>query len=213
MMTRRTMVLAGLAAAATLPLAGPARAETLDELLSRVAKARAGLKTLVGPFTQARRIGLLAAEVKSQGTMTLVRPDRLRWELGAPDEITYWVGPEGLAYKSKHGQGRAQGMTAKVAAALDDLRTLLAGDLNALRSRYDLKVLPTTDGTHAFEATPKAGGGGGARLARVAFALSSDLVAPVRATLVEGPRDKTEIVFGSLERNATVDPARVKPPF
>jgi outer membrane lipoprotein-sorting protein len=210
MIARRELMLGTLV---TVAFARTARGAELDDVLAQIAKARSGLKTLVGPFSQSRRIGLLASEIKSHGTMTLVRPDRLRWELAAPDEITYWVGPEGLAYKGKNGQGRAQGMTAKVAAALADLRVLLGGDLGELRSRYDLKMLPTSDGTRAFEATPRAGEAGAARLKRVAFVLSSDLVAPLRATLVEGPKDKTEIVFGALEKNVAVDLARVKPPF
>jgi hypothetical protein len=65
----------------------------------------------------------------------------------------------------------------------------------------------------AFEATPRAGTAPGGRLDRLAFALGPDRVRPVRATLVEGPRDRTEITFGALERDAAVDPARVRPPF
>src|SRR5262245_60475948 len=81
-----------------LAFGGAARADEVADALADIAKARAGLQTLVGGFTQERTIGLLATAVKSEGEMTVVRPDRLRWELRPPDAIVYWIGPEGLAY-------------------------------------------------------------------------------------------------------------------
>ena len=66
---------------------------------------------------------------RSTGFFTLVRPDRLRWELAPPDDVVYWVTPEGLAYKSAAGQGKVPAASQKIAAALGDLRILLGGDL------------------------------------------------------------------------------------
>mgnify|MGYP006171435663 CR=1 FL=1 len=49
------------------------------------------VRTLAAPefFDSHEAIGLLATVVKSEGEMTLVRPDRLRWELKPPDAIIY----------------------------------------------------------------------------------------------------------------------------
>ena len=212
---RRRVFLKGLAGAAGFALATrvaprSARADELDDVLARVASSRASLRTLVGPFTQVRKIGLLSSEVRSTGVMTLVRPDRLRWELAAPDDVVYWITPEGLAYKSKNGQGQVRGANARIAATLDDLRTVLAGDLGALRARYDLRLVSSNESGAAFEAVPRAGAS--APVSRIAFSLASDLVRPVRATLVEGPRDRSDIIFGELQRDAEVDPAIVRPP-
>ena len=206
---QRRMFLAG--AASLVLLSRVARADELDDALARVAAARAGLKTLVGPFTQVRKIGLLAAEIRSTGTLTLVRPDRLRWELAAPDDVTYWVTPEGLAYKGKSGQGQVPNAGARIAATLDDLRTVLGGDLALLRQRYDLKLVPATAGAAvAFEATPHAGLG--IHVQKIAFSIAADLVRPVRTTLVESPRDRSDIVFGDLQRDVAVDPAAMRAP-
>ncbi len=90
----RRSFLAGLS---ILAFSRAARADEVDAVLAEIGKARAGIQTLVAPFTQERTIGLLATAVKSEGEMTMVRPDRLRWELKPPDAITYWIGPEGLA--------------------------------------------------------------------------------------------------------------------
>jgi outer membrane lipoprotein-sorting protein len=197
---------AGVAASLVAPAIARAEASELDKLLVAIAEARASLKTLTGPFVQERMIGLLSAKVKSNGTLTLVRPDRLRWELAPPDDIVYWVTPDGLAYRSKRGEGHVGAGQARIAAALDDLRTVLGGDLQALRARYDLRLA----GELTFEATPREPSP--AHLEKIAFALAADKVTPVRVELVEGPRDRTIIKFGALQRDLAIDPARMRPP-
>jgi len=196
--------------AATLLASRVARAAApVDDLLARVARARAHLRTLQGPFTQTRTIGLLATDVRSQGTLTVVCPDRLRWDLAPPDDMSFFVLPEGLAYRGPHGQGRAPASSARVAGGLDDLRTLLGGDLAALRARWDLRLV-RDDATGAeLEATARPGAA--APLASIRFALAPDLVRPVRALLVEGPKDRTDVQFGAMVVDAPVDPARMRP--
>ena len=184
-------------------------ADALDDRLREVGAARAKMKTLSGPFTQERTIGLLASKVSSTGAIALVRPDRLLWELAAPDSVSYWIGPEGLAYKGKQGQGRLP-VTTKVAPALEDLRTLLGGDLASLRERYEMKDVTSGKG-FAFEAVPKKKED--ARFQKIVLELAEDLARPKHITLVESARDKTEIVFGDLAMNAVIDPARVRPNF
>ena len=207
-LTRRD-VLASLLALSAVAAVRPARADALDDALARIAKARAPLKTLVGPFTQERTIGLLSTSVKSHGTLTLVRPDRLRWELAPPDDVVYWITPEGLAYRSKSGQGRVSGAQARLASSLDDLRTLLGGDLGKLRTRYDLKLLSDKEGETTFEATPR---DPAMPLKLLRFGVAADGATPRFAELFEGGRDKTRIEFGALQRDVPVDPAVVRAP-
>jgi outer membrane lipoprotein-sorting protein len=183
--------------------------EALDRALAAVARARANVTTLTGPFTQERTIGLLAAKVRSTGTLTLVRPDRLRWELAAPDDVVYWVTPEGLAYKSASGQGKVPAASQKIAAALDDLRILLGGDLSALRARYDLSGACHGADPVDFHAVPK--GGTSASFQEIRFTLAPDLVSPRSATIVEGPRDRTEIRFGAIRANTVVPASTMSP--
>lgn len=207
-LTRRD-VLASLLALSAVAAVRPARADALDDALARIAKARAPLKTLVGPFTQERTIGLLSTSVKSHGTLTLVRPDRLRWELAPPDDVVYWITPEGLAYRSKSGQGRVSAAQARLASSLDDLRTLLGGDLGKLRTRYDLKLLSDKEGETTFEATPR---DPAMPLKLLRFGVAADGATPRFAELFEGGRDKTRIEFGALQRDVPVDPAVVRAP-
>ena len=180
------------------------------ELLARIRRARAHVHTLRGPFEQVRIIRLLTAEVRSRGTMFLVRPDRLRWELGAPDDVTFWIGPGGLAYRGQHGGGRLPAATVRMGGALEDLRTLLGGDLEGLRDRWDLRVVRDDSHGAELEATPKAREEAAFKSLRLA--LDADLLRPTRALLVEGTQDSTRIEFGALDVNSVVDDALMRPP-
>jgi hypothetical protein len=221
--SRRTL----LAASALALCSGIARSvqagDPTADLLARIARARAPVRTLQGPFTQTRTIGLLSTDVRSAGSLTLVRPDRLRWQLAPPDDITFWVGPAGLAYRSAHGQGRMPATNARIAAALEDLHALLGGDLARLSDRWSLNVVRDDASGAEIEATPlttapavpgvDASAGGASALARrLRFALAPDLVRPTRALLVEGEHDRTTIEFGDLAVNAPVDESAMRPP-
>lgn len=183
--------------------------DVLDRALADVARARANVTTLTGPFTQERTIGLLAAKVRSTGTLTLVRPDRLRWELAPPDDVVYWITPEGLAYRSASGQGKVPAASQKIAAALDDLRLLLGGDLGSLRTRYDLSGTCHAGDPIELRAVPKASTS--TSFQEIRFTLAPDLVSPRTATIVEGPRDRTEIHFGLIRANVPVPPGTMSP--
>ena len=181
----------------------------LDRALADIAHARANVATLTGPFTQERTIGLLAAKVRSTGTLTLVRPDRLRWELAAPDDVVYWMSPEGLAYRSPSGHGKVPAAGQKIAAALGDLRVLLGGDLGSLRGRYDLTGTCRGTDPIVFRAVPRPGTA--ASFQEIRFTLAPDLVSPLSVTIVEGPRDRTEIRFGPIQKDRPVAPGAMSP--
>lgn len=198
-MIRRRELLLGILAT---PLV--ARADATDDTLAQIARARAGEKTLTGPFTQVATVGLLRAQVTSTGKLYLQYPSRLRWELGPPDSVTYWVAPEGLAYRGLHGSGRVP-IDTTAQADVEALRAMLGGDLRALRARFDVRLVPSTSTGPALECTPKAGGA--ARLASLTFELDRDLVRPRKAKIFYDNRNKTEITFGELVRDAPIDPA------
>ncbi|MBL9108208.1 MAG: outer membrane lipoprotein carrier protein LolA, partial [Myxococcales bacterium] len=98
-LSRRSLALgaSGLAMSALVPSGArgdertPITGAKLDELFAEVARARKGAKSFAGPFTQTRKMGLMKAQIVSQGRVSLVLPDRLRWELFPPDEIVYFV--------------------------------------------------------------------------------------------------------------------------
>ncbi|HEY2366101.1 MAG TPA: outer membrane lipoprotein carrier protein LolA [Polyangiaceae bacterium] len=196
-MNRRGFVLGTLATIAT-----PVRAFADEDKLAAVARARAGVKTIVGPFTQVATIGLLRSQQQSSGTLYLQYPNRIRWELGPPDSVTYWVAPEGLAYRGAHGSGRVAPSSSQQ-ADVDALRSILAGDPVALRARFDVKEIASDTTGPAFECIAKVAG----PLKKLTFWLDADLVRPRKATIVYDNRNQTQITFGELKRDQPIDPA------
>ena len=219
-LSRRRFLVAGAALGAAFAhrraLAGPPADPPLDPplaaALADVAKARAKLTTLQGPFTQVRTVALLAAKVTSTGKMWLVRPDRLRWQLDPPDAATYWVLPDALAYQTQSGSGKiAKGSQGPLGGVLGDLLVLLGGDLAQLSTRYALTLVRRDAAGLVVHATPR-----DKQLAkttrRVELELASDLVGLQKVTIVEVGDDRSEIVFGMLARNAPVEAKLVAGP-
>ncbi len=199
------------AASATLSFDLPAHADDVSDALARIAKARASLKTLTVPFTQERTIGLLASTVKSEGELTMVRPDRLRWELKAPDAVTYWITPEGFSYATASGGASVgKAAAARFAAVLGDLTALCGGDLESLRKRYDLSVPSKSDGI-VLVATPKADDVK-KHIKSLELLTTADLTDLRRITIEEKNGDRSVITFGKAVRDAAVDPAKMAPP-
>jgi outer membrane lipoprotein-sorting protein len=200
---------AALAAALCLGAPRLSLADATDDALRDIARAREKLRTLTCPFTQERVLGLLASKVTSRGDLTLVRPDRLRWHLDPPDEATYWVTPEGVAYRSREGGGKA-GNAGPWGAMLGDLLVALGGDLARLRTRYGIATERSPEGL-TLTLTPKAADA--AKLLRsLRLTLAPDLLSPSRLVLEEPGDDRATITFGPAKLNAPVDPTRMKPP-
>ncbi|MCS6898850.1 MAG: outer membrane lipoprotein carrier protein LolA [Myxococcales bacterium] len=205
---RRRALLVLLPAIAWTPPAGAE--EDIARLLHDVARAREKLRSLSSTFTQERVLDLLATTVTSKGELTLVRPDRLRWELSPPDEIIYWVTPEGIAYRTPRGSGKVDLATAgTLAAILGDLMILLGGDLGKLRDRYTFAVdRPGTGPT--LRLTPK-DERVGKLIRRITVLLPANLLFPRRIVLEEPSGDSTTIAFDPPRINPPVDPARMRP--
>jgi outer membrane lipoprotein-sorting protein len=190
----------------------PSEASERNVALDRVKKARAGLKTLRAEFKQERHIGLLATRVKSTGTIAIVRPDRLRWQLHAPDAVTYWIGPEGVAIATKEGVSKVGRKAAgHFAAVLTDLMQLLAGDIDSLGRRYQLDVTRSPTYT-SLNATPK-DAALKKQITRLTLRLKNhQLWAMDRAIILEKNGDHSDIVFSNPERNVAIDPKAMRPP-
>lgn len=213
-MLRREFMLSVSAMASASVIAtweAEALADDVSDALREITKARAGLETLTATFVQERTIGLLATVVKSNGEMTMVRPDRLRWELLPPDAITYWVGPEGFAFATPKGASNVgKSAAGRFGAVLGDLMILLGGDLEKLRARYDLSVPSKKDGI-TLQAIPKADDIK-KHIKRLQMRSGPELWTIREVTIEEQSGDLSVIQFGEMKKNVKVDPAKMTPP-
>lgn len=160
-------------------------------------------------FRQTRVIGLLASEVKSTGWLTVVSPARLRWDLRPPDDVTYWIGPEGIAMRSEGEVVRVPKRAAgRFAAVLSDLLILLGGDLRRLEARYrietklrgehlSLRAQPRTDDVKKHVASLR---------------FEANGLSPALVEIVEPKGDRSLIRFEAVKLNVEVDPKTMRPP-
>ena len=205
---RRTFVLLG--AAAPILASGVARADATDDALAAVTKARKDLKTLIARFTQVRKVGLLAEEVKSTGELTVVMPDQLRWELFPPDAITFWVSKKGISYKDGKGKvGKAP--PGALGTLLPDLITFLGGDIGSLRSRYEITATQASDGAVSISAVPKNDDAKKA-LKRLDVVTNAERWGVSKISILEPSGDSSTITFETNKKNEKVDAAKMKPP-
>lgn len=179
-------------------------------LLAQVAAARTKVTTLVAQFEQVRRIGLLATDVTSRGKLALQRPNRLRWELLAPDSITYWVGPEGFSFASDSSSANVDRASAgPLGAIMNDLLVFLAGDVASLHKRYELTAKQQDKQIH-IEAVPKDPATKKV-VQHVRIVMASDLVTPVQVLVQETETEFVKIRFSDVKRNAPLAPKDMRP--
>ena len=210
-MHRRQFLASIGAASGALVLSRVASADELTAILAEITRARSGLHTLVASFTQERTIGLLATAVKSEGEMTLVRPDRLRWELKPPDAITYWITPEGFAFATAASRASAgKGGAGRFGAVLSDLLILLGGDLEKLRARYDLTASRPPEGITLI-ARPKAEDVA-KHVKHLELGVGAEVWSVRRIVIEERNGDRSVITFGKITRDTKVDPDKMNPP-
>ena len=211
-MERRTFSWASWRAASCSRSRAPRRADPVSDLARRDRQGpRVDQDARPRTSSQERTIGLLATAVKSDGEMTLVRPDRLRWELKPPDAVTYWIGPEGFAYATPSG-GASVGKQAagRFAPVLGDMLILLGGDLEKLRARYDITIASRSPDT-VLHLVPKTDEVKRA-VSSIDLTLGSELWTMKKVVMAEANGDKSVITFSNQKRDVPVDPAKMRPP-
>lgn len=211
-MERRSFLIGLAASASVLALPRVGRAAPVAATLAQITTARESLKTLVATFTQEREMGLLSTSITSNGEMTLVRPDALRWELKAPDAVTYWVNKDGFAFANAEGsKSIGKGGAGNFAQGLSDMLVLLGGDLGKLLARYTITV-PKNDATGVIvRAVPTAPDV--AKLFKsLEMSAGPELWTVKSFTLEEVNGDKSTVTFTKLQRDVPVDAARMHPP-
>ncbi len=211
MTPRRSFLGLGLAALLGATVSRRASSDGTDALLDELSQARQELRSLRASFEQVRRIGILATDVTSRGRMVLVRPNRLRWQLLPPDAVTYWVGPEGLAYATGTSRARVDRAAAgQLGGVMEDLLSFLGGDLRSLRSRFELRARRIESGAR-IEARPR---DEALRkvLRKLEVEVASDLVSPRHVLLEETESELVRVRFFDVERNVEVEPSSMRPP-
>ncbi|HSO35994.1 MAG TPA: hypothetical protein VLT33_25880, partial [Labilithrix sp.] len=118
----------------------------------------------------------------------------------------YFIGPEGLSYRTRSSKATVPQAGANVSKALGDLRALLGGDLALLKDRYVLSGARGADIEVSGIARDK-----NANVRGFTLTLDKSLVTPLHARLLEGKTDTIEITFSGAQLNIPIDPATMRP--
>jgi outer membrane lipoprotein-sorting protein len=206
----------GAGAAGALPAAserpdpdadGLTATQRLDALVERVKWEQRHLESLEADFEQEKTSEFLAAPEVSHGTITYLRPDRVRWEYAAPKPITLVLdGDEMLVWY--RDLGRAERMRVGRVSTQVFHYLSAGGSLESLLGYFSVTFTPPAgDGPYRLELKP--------RYSRIAKRLTSmtlwidrRLYLPVRVRYVEPNGDSTDYRLENLRPDAPVDPAR-----
>ena len=93
---------------------------------------------------------------------------------------------------------------------LEDMCALIGGDMARLDRRWSLRTV--RDDATGVEVEATARDTAKAALRTMTFALTADMTRPTHVALVEGPHDRTDILFGELRINEPIDEAGMRPP-
>jgi outer membrane lipoprotein-sorting protein len=177
------------------------------ELIEKVEKARAGQESLVGEFTQRKRLSLFRDEVRSSGSFKFRRPGKLRWEYLRPDPSVIILDGTRVTVKTPgqksvtYDLGRQPGLKALLERLL---AALGPASLQAATQDFDLKVT----GPATLLLVPRGD------LARhlVSMEMRFDATWQVAGfALREKNGDLTDVAFSGLRRNVKIDDAAFRP--
>lgn len=110
----------------------------LDALLSRLRPAAA----LEREFTETKQLALLAEPLVSHGVMAFTPPDRLRWEVVAPEPSVLRVAGDVVELERPGARTRRLDLALDAGARglVDAVRLLLSGDGAGLERAYALSL-------------------------------------------------------------------------
>ena len=136
--------------------ARPAPAPPVAAVLQRIEAARASVRTLEAEFDQERAMGLFAQTLHARGRLVVQRPDRVRWELVAPEPGVFVVAGGRVGYRAGGSAASAsQRQVGALGAVLGDLAAFLGGPLQPLLRRYAIEATTGPGGATVLSAAPR----------------------------------------------------------
>jgi outer membrane lipoprotein-sorting protein len=177
------------------------------ELVEKIEKARAGLESLTGDFTQRKRLSLFRDEVRSTGRFLFKRANKLRWEYLKPDPSVVILDGHKVTVKSPGQKPVTYDLQKQpgLKAVLDKLLAAL-GPTSLKSATEDFDV--TVTGPQALRLVPK----GDLAKHLVSMEMRFDAAWQVASiSWREKNGDQTDVAFTGLKRNPKVDYSAFRP--
>ncbi len=174
------------------------RSPGLEDFLRRVEKNSASISSFSCDFTQVRYLTIFPKPVEFSGRLSLVRPDKLRWEFVEPlPSVLVLNGKKGL--KCTDG-----GPVREFDLDLDPVMRLVAEQLWAWSSGSYLDL----EDDFAFELLPgpvlvfsPVTNGAGSFISKIRVVFDPDFLQPLSVEIHEPGGDRTAISFSGYKRN------------
>ncbi len=204
----------GLALVALVAASSVARAEAppLADVVAKVDKAKAGVETLSGEFTQKNRVKLFKQELASKGRLYFKKPRQIRWEYVSPDPSVLILDGNKATLTTPGAAPQVFDLEkdATMRAIFDQLLTWLGpGSLAAARDEYELATAGTA-AAPVLQLQPKAASSIAKAFARIELRLDGKTWLMKSILLVEKNGDEKEIDFSKLSRNVKLPPDAFK---
>jgi outer membrane lipoprotein carrier protein len=206
----RALALAALVAASSA--VAHAEAPPVTDVVAKVDKAKAGVETLSGEFTQKNRVKLFKQELASKGRLYFKKPRQIRWEYVSPDPSVLILDGNKATLTTPGAAPQVFDLEkdATMRAIFDQLLTWLGpGSLAAARDDYDLATAGTA-AAPVLQLTPKPASNIAKAFARIELRLDAKTWLMKSILLVEKNGDEKEIDFSKLARNAKLPPDAFK---
>lgn len=181
------------------PLISRADQVKLTDFLADVQAAADQVTSFSSDFTQERHLALFAKPVIFHGRLTIVRPDKLRWEFTDPvPSILVFNGGNGLRCSDQsppvHFELASDPVMKTVA---EQLWLWLGGDYSKIGKRYLMEM----KGVSGLIITPKEKSIG-EYIAAVHIDFNSETKQPAQVDIIEPGGDFTRIIFHSYTLNS-----------
>jgi outer membrane lipoprotein-sorting protein len=185
---------------------GPGGAAAVDDatsaLLGEIRQATASVKAFRSQFVQERRLSLFAEPVIFHGSLTVVRPDQLRWEFTRPvPSALIFNGRSGLRCNDQAEPSRFDLDTDPIMRTVaEQLWLWLGGDYSKLGDGYQLQsegvslvIRPKDEKTREY-------------VEKITITFNRQTLQPERVVIDEPGGDATLLRFTATDQNGDVDP-------
>jgi outer membrane lipoprotein-sorting protein len=170
----------------------------LGDFLQKVEKRTASINSFSCNFTQVKHLAIFPRPVKFSGRLSLVRPDKLRWQFLQPlPSVIVLNGNQGLKCEG-------EGPVRKFSLDRDPVMRLVAeqlwawtsGSYRELRDDFDFSLLPGP--VLVFSPVRK---DTASFISKIKVAFDPDFLQPLEVEISEPGDDRTVIYFSDYQRN------------
>lgn len=187
--------------------AGPIENQTSSMLLDEIHKALSTIRSLEVNFIQTRHLSIFEDELKSEGKLYYILPDKMRWEVKKPYRSALILNQNKVAkFEFQNGALRKMDLAgiSFFTEIMGQMMHIMKGDFSAIEKEYAInaeqreKVIVTlTPRSHKLATI----------LSSLTFTMRPETFSVTKLTFQEGNEDLIEIVFQNEKRNEKLEPS------